>query len=204
MCVQTAYLMMPLPMAAGPMDEHTPGGIMDFDKLPARMLNFEGVYTIPYRCFYSRNVDNLMMAGRDISASKMAFGSTRVMGTCAVGGQAAGTAAAMAVEYSCGLRDVGKDHIEELQQLLLKDDCYIPGYRNTDPGDLARQARVSASSALPESPGGQCNKRNFPRHARGLELLGIGRTGKRWGKHYTGFARGQSLCVKSASPLTPT
>ena len=134
------------------MDEHTPGGIMDFDKLPARMLNFEGVYTIPYRCFYSRNVDNLMMAGRDISASKMAFGSTRVMGTCAVGGQAAGTAAAMAVEYSCGLRDVGKDHIEELQQLLLKDDCYIPGYRNTDPGDLARQARVSASSALPESP----------------------------------------------------
>lgn len=84
-----------------PMDEHTRGGIMDFDKLPSRILNFEGNYTIPYRCYYSKNVSNLMMAGRNISTSKMAFGSTRVMGTCAIGGQAAGTAAALAVKYNC-------------------------------------------------------------------------------------------------------
>ena len=81
-----------------PMDEHVRCGIMDFDKLPSRIFNFDGCYTIPYRCFYSRDVKNLMMAGRDISTSKMAFGSTRVMGTCAVGGQAVGTAAAMAVK----------------------------------------------------------------------------------------------------------
>ena len=50
-----------------PMDEHTRGGIMDFDKLPSRILNFEGNYTIPYRCYYSKDVSNLMMAG-EISA----------------------------------------------------------------------------------------------------------------------------------------
>jgi hypothetical protein len=128
-----------------PMDEHVPGGIMDFDKYPSRIFNFDGVYTIPYRCYYSKNIKNLMMAGRNISASKMAFGSTRVMGTCAVGGQAVGTAAAMAVRYTCTPRELAA-HMNELQQTLLKHDCYIPGYRNEDPSDLARSASVSATS----------------------------------------------------------
>ncbi len=127
-----------------PMDEHVPGGIMDFDKFPSRILNFDGLYTIPYRCYYSKNIPNLMMAGRNISTTKMAFGSTRVMGTCAVGGQAAGTAAALAIKYQCTPREVHQ-HMDELQQTLLKDDCYIPGYKNTDPCDLAREAKVTAS-----------------------------------------------------------
>ena len=127
------------------MDQHTVKGIMDFDRLPSRILNFDGCYTIPYRCFCSNSVDNLMMAGRDISVSKMAFGSTRVMGTCAVGGQAAGTAAALAVRYGCTPKEVG-EHIDELQQMLLKDDCYIPGFKNTDPADLCLRASVTASS----------------------------------------------------------
>ena len=80
------------------MDIHTPGGLHDLDRQPSNVLNFEGAYTIPYRCYYSRNMENLMMAGRDISASKIAFSSVRVMGTCAIGGQAVGTAAAMAVQ----------------------------------------------------------------------------------------------------------
>ena len=126
------------------MDEHVRGGIMDFDKLPSRILNFDGCYTIPYRCFYTKKVSNVMLAGRDISTTKMAFGSTRVMGTCAVGGQAAGTAAALAVKYGCTPRAVG-DHIDELQQKLLRDDCYIPGFENRDPMDLARTAVVTAS-----------------------------------------------------------
>lgn len=127
------------------MDQHTPGGIFDFDKHPSRILNYDGCYTIPYRCFYSKDVPNLMMAGRDISTSKMAFGSTRVMGTCAVGGQAAGTAAAIAIKRDITPRQVG-EHINELQQTLLKDDCYIPGFANTDPADLCRSAKVSATS----------------------------------------------------------
>lgn len=127
------------------MDQHTPGGIFDFDKHPSRILNFDGCYTIPYRCFYSSQIPNLMMAGRDISTTKMAFGSTRVMGTCAVGGQAVGTAAAMAIRCGCTPKEVGA-HITQLQQELLKDDCYIPGFVNCDEKDLCRNARVSASS----------------------------------------------------------
>lgn len=131
-----------------PMDEHVRGGIMDFDKLPSRIFNFDGCYTIPYRSYYSKDVKNMMMAGRDISASKMAFGSTRVMGTCAVGGEAVGTAAAMAVKYGITPRDVA-DHMEELQQTLLRQDCYIPGFANQDAQDMARMAKVSASSEMP-------------------------------------------------------
>lgn len=127
------------------MDQHTVKGLFDFDKIPSRILNFDGCYTIPYRCFYSREVPNLMMAGRDISTTKTAFGSTRVMGTCAVGGQAVGTAAALAVRYGCDPRQVG-EHMDELQQTLLKDDCYIPGFANHDPADLARTATVTATS----------------------------------------------------------
>jgi len=137
-----------------PMDEHVRGGILDFDKLPSRILNFDGAYTIPYRCFYSKNIENLMMAGRDISCSKQAFGSTRVMGTCAVGGQAAGTAAAMALKYGLTPRALGETRIRELQQALLKDDCYIPGFENEDPADIARGADATASSEAPGCPAG--------------------------------------------------
>ena len=126
------------------MDQHIRGGIMDFDKLPSRILNFDGCYTIPWRCYYSKNVSNVMLAGRDISTTKMAFGSSRVMGTCSVGGQAVGTAAAMAARYGCTPREIG-GHMDELQQTLLKDDCYIPGFANHDPADKARNAKVSAS-----------------------------------------------------------
>ena len=128
------------------MDIHTPGGLYDFDELPSRVVSFDGAYTIPYRSYCSRNIPNMMMAGRNISATKMAMGSTRVMGTCAIGGQAAGTAAALCIKYHCGPKDM-PEHMNELQQLLLKDDCYIPGYRNTDPQDLARTAQISATSA---------------------------------------------------------
>ena len=86
-----------------------------------------------------------MRAGRNISATKMAMGSTRVMGTCAVGGQAAGTAAAMAIEKGLLPRDIG-NHMQELQQKLLKDDCYLPGIVNHDQNDLALKARVTADT----------------------------------------------------------
>lgn len=128
-----------------PMDEHPPMGLFHKGP-PVRYINYAGFYSIPYRCYYSKNIENLMMAGRDISTSKMALGSTRVMGTCAVGGQAVGTAAAMAIRYDILPREVGQSHIRELQQTLLKDDCYIPGYANEDMDDLARKACVSATS----------------------------------------------------------
>lgn len=130
-----------------PMDEHAPKGVFDRQR-PTRFINFPGIYSIPYRCYYACNIRNLMMAGRNISTTKMAYGSTRVMATCAVGGQAVGTAAALAVRYGCEPRAIGS-RIGELQQLLLKDDCYIPGVKNEDPDDFARGAHASAGSALP-------------------------------------------------------
>lgn len=131
-----------------PMDIHVPGGIRALDKMPSKVFHFPGIYSIPYRCYYSKNIDNLMMAGRDISASKMAFGSIRIMGTCAVGGQAVGTAAALAIHYSCTPRQVGQEHIKELQQQLLKDDCFIPGIQNEDSSDVARGAVVTATGCI--------------------------------------------------------
>lgn len=134
-----------------PMDIHTAKGLYDFDELPSRVISFDSAYTIPYRSYYSKNISNLMMAGRDISASKMAMGSTRVMGTCAVGGQAVGTAAALCIKYDCDPRGA-QEHMRELQQMLLKDDAYIPGIWNEDPKDLARRAKVTATSAREGCP----------------------------------------------------
>ena len=134
-----------------PMDIHTAKGLYDFDELPSRVISFDGAYTIPYLSYYSKNISNLMMAGRDISASKMAMGSTRVMGTCAVGGQAVGTAAALCIKYDCDPRGA-QEHMRELQQMLLKDDAYIPGIWNEDPKDLARRAKVTATSAREGCP----------------------------------------------------
>ena len=128
------------------MDIHAPKGLYDFDELPSFVVSFDGSYTIPYRSYYSKNIDNLMMAGRNISVSNMAMGSTRVMGTCAIGGQAVGTAAAMCIKYHCQPRGI-LNHMTELQQTLLKEDCYIPNIRNMDDLDLARSAVVTATSS---------------------------------------------------------
>lgn len=133
-----------------PMDNHVPGGLRDLHLYPSEVYNFKGCYTIPFGCYVNRNVENLMMAGRDVSASKMAFSSLRVMGTCAIGGQAVGTAAALAVEKNCSVREVGSRHIHQLQQTLLKDDCYLPGFCNEDEADLARRAAVSSDSEEPD------------------------------------------------------
>lgn len=105
----------------------------------------KGVYQIPYRTMYSRNIDNLFLTGRLISASHVAFGSTRVMATCAHNGQAAGMAAALAIKHGILPRSVP---IEELQRELLKAGQYIPGVTLNDPDDLARTASVRASTCL--------------------------------------------------------
>lgn len=130
-----------------PIDVHPEKGF-HHKGLPTRYINFPGHYAIPYRCFYSKNIPNLMMAGRDISVSKLAMASTRVMATCAIGGQAVGTAAALSAHRHITPRQLGELHMEELRQTLLKEDCYIPGACNNDPLDLARSATITASGNL--------------------------------------------------------
>lgn len=133
-----------------PMDDHPPGGFDRADLPPAHQVHTKEVYNIPLRSLYSKNVGNLMMAGRNISASHVAFTSTRVMATCAVIGQAVGTAAALCARYDLTPRQLHDDpkRLAELQQTLLRDDQTIKNRRNEDPNDLARQARVEASNAL--------------------------------------------------------
>lgn len=130
-----------------PLDDHT---AMDFDhndQPPFQSIKISNPYNLPFRALYSRNVANLMMAGRNISCSHVAFTSTRVMATCAVVGQAAGTAAALCLEQGILPRQLTARaaSIAALQQRLLRDDQSILGVKNEDPNDLARQASVSAS-----------------------------------------------------------
>ena len=128
------------------LDQHTIGGMDNLTDDPAHLLTPPVPYQIPYRCYYSKDISNLMMAGRNISCSHMAMASTRVMGTCMVGGQAVGVAAAIAVREGLTPREVGKSYIREIQQTLLNDDCYIPELKNEDERDLARRATVNASA----------------------------------------------------------
>ena len=132
-----------------PMDEHTAAGFRAKGEIPSVVRSFKGLYSIPYGCYCSRTIDNLMMAGRDISASKLAMGSTRVMGTCAVGGEAVGVAAANAALLGLTPAQYGRAHMHELQQKLLACDLYVMGQKNEDPNDLALRASVSASSEQP-------------------------------------------------------
>ncbi len=126
-------------------DLHAPHGLLDFDVLPSDCHHFSGVYTIPYRSYYSKNIDNLYLAGRDISTSKLGLASTRIIACCAVGGQAVGTAAALCKKYDCKPRELAP-HVGELQQLLIKDDAFLPGFVNEDAADLARNATFTATS----------------------------------------------------------
>ncbi|MBQ7321600.1 MAG: FAD-dependent oxidoreductase [Clostridia bacterium] len=127
-------------------DLHAAHGLLDTDIMPSGDCRFfDGVYTVPYRCYYSKNIRNLFLAGRDISATKLAFCSTRIIGCCAVGGQAVGAAAALCTKYGCMPREL-MPHIGELQTVLLRHDGYLPGFVNTDVADLARNATFTASS----------------------------------------------------------
>ncbi len=127
-------------------DLHCPHGLLDTDIMPSGDCRFyDGVYTIPYRSYYSKNIENLFMAGRNISATKLGMCSTRIIGCCAVGGQAVGAAAALCTKYGCDPRGLAP-HISELQQLILRRDCFIPGFKNEDVLDLARTATFTASS----------------------------------------------------------
>lgn len=129
-----------------PMDDHPPGGFDAVDLPPCVQVKTP-VFNIPYRSLYSRNVENLMLGGRVISATHAAFTSTRVMATCAVVGQAVGTAAALCAKHECLPRDIysDKSKLAELQQTLLRDDQSIVGRKNEDAADVARKATATAS-----------------------------------------------------------
>ncbi|SDD65976.1 FAD dependent oxidoreductase [Paenibacillus sp. UNCCL117] len=134
-----------------PMDTHPPQGIEAKDKEPCRQPVTNYVYGIPLRSLVSANVDNLMFAGRNMSATHIAFSSTRVMATCASMGQGAGTFAAMAVGRRLPLEAAwhNRELIAQTQQQLIRQDAFLPGIAAC--GNLAGQATaIRASSEQPD------------------------------------------------------
>ncbi len=131
------------------MDDHHPAGLRHPGK-PTVFHPAPSPYGIPYRCLYSRNIANLFCAGRNISTTHAALSSTRVMATCAILGQAAGTAAALAIRDGLLPRGVYEKLRAELQQALMDDDCYLPGLKR-EIATISRTAQLTASVGAPET-----------------------------------------------------
>lgn len=129
-------------------DLHPADGVFS-ERQPCNQWHSKGVFQIPYRCLYSRNIKNLFFAGRIISVSHVAFGATRVMATSAYTGQAVAMAAVLCRQLSLQPRDIYVGgYIHRLQQELMKVGQYIPALALQDETDLVRQSRLQASSSL--------------------------------------------------------
>ena len=105
------------------LDDHKPlgeGGNIFSHSVPP-------MFGIPYRACFSRNVPNLLLAGRLISATHIAHSSTRLMRTGGAIGQAVGYAAALCCKYDCTPRAVYTEHLAELLDSLLAADVDDPG-----------------------------------------------------------------------------
>lgn len=137
-----------------PIDTHPPEGVDAPGEAPCTQNHLRWLYDIPLRCCVASSLRNLFFAGRNISATHLAFASTRVMATCAAVGQGVGTAAALALRAQVEPAVIAADAVllRDIQQRLLRDDAYLVGVSHTDMGDLARGATVSASS---EQTGGE-------------------------------------------------
>jgi len=129
-------------------DLHPADGVFS-EKPGCNQWHAKGVYDIPYRSYYSRNVKNLFLAGRIISVSHVAFGSSRVMGTSAYGGQAVGMAAALCKEYDvlpAGLYNDGL--VPALQQRLMVRGQHMSNLSLHDARNLVNDAVLTTSSTL--------------------------------------------------------
>ncbi len=102
---------------------HYPGDQYDFR---LRDWNFVAVplFTVPFRCLYSKNIDNLLMAGKHISVTHIAGSATKTMLNGGQTGVATGAAAFLCQKHQALPREVGQNHIKELQQILLEQGPY--------------------------------------------------------------------------------
>jgi len=109
----------------------------------------KGVYPIPYRSYVSYDIDNLFIGGRLMSASHVAFGSSRVMCTSAHGGQAIGMAAAFCKKDKKNPADfIAPEEVKKIQRALIATGQYIPQLKLNEFGGLAAKSEISASSEL--------------------------------------------------------
>lgn len=117
----------------------------DFGSFPAHT---EGrPFWIPFRCLYSRNVPNLMMAGRDISVAHDALGAVRVMRTGGCMGEIIGMAASLCRTHDSDPRSVYEHHLSELQDLMRRGTGKAPAEELSD-GGQRQQVRLSVPDWL--------------------------------------------------------
>jgi len=128
-----------------PMDDHNPYGMEKnpYDNIPSISIPVD-IYGLPYRALYSKNIKNLMFAGRNISVTHAALSSTRVMGTCALLGQAMGTGAALAIAHGVSPRGVYESYVNELQEAVLEDGVFLPHVLRK-PSALTLSAKLNIS-----------------------------------------------------------
>lgn len=127
------------------MDFHPAGGIHDAGEDNCIQIPLN-VYQVPLRCLYNRQVPNLILAGRDIGTERDAFVSSRIMNTCALSGQAAGTMAAACIGSGRAPEELKPEEISAIRETLMREDMFIPGAVSADPSNLAARASASASS----------------------------------------------------------
>ena len=110
------------------MDDHFPQGFYYRDGYPTIFHPAPSPWGLPLRCMISKNIENLVFAGRNISVTHAALSSSRVMATCSLLGQALGTAISMAVKNNVRPENVD---VKSLQQKLMNDDCFVPYHIRT-------------------------------------------------------------------------
>ena len=129
-------------------DLHPADGVFS-DRPPCNQWHSKGIFQIPYRCLYSKNISNLFLAGRIISVSHVAFGATRVMATSAYSAQASAIAAAICLQHQkLPAQIYSEGYVRVLQKQLMKTGQYIPGLVLNDEEDLVQSCNLTASSTL--------------------------------------------------------
>jgi len=120
----------------------------------AHYTRYQPPYWVPYRCLYSRNVPNLLMAGRDISVTHEALGTVRVMRTGGCMGEIVGMAASLCKKHDCDPRGVYKEHLAELKELMLEGVGKLPPIATAieRQSGLPRPARTSRQKLRSRSP----------------------------------------------------
>lgn len=160
-----------------PMDDHNPAGFRSYldSNPPSILYPAPSPYGIPYRVMYGPDVSNMFFAGRNISVTHAALSSTRVMATCALLGQAMGTAASICVSDGETPHGVYLHKLEKLQSKLMDQGCYLPGFTRKIP-QLTLDAKLNVSD-----------------EQRALLWNGIERPDAEMSVNYASFDKGDTL-----------
>ena len=149
------------------LDDHHPDGFYHAGN-PNVWGKTPSPYGIPYRVLYSVNISNLFFAGRNISVTHAAMSSTRVMATCALLGEAVGTAANIAREFALSPSGVYEEKLHLLQQRLMENGCFLPHFKR-DIADVCQNAKLHCDGVSQDILDGLRNGIDRNNHTYGTE-----------------------------------